>query len=187
MEKEERMQKGKSEENLFYETMRKCKDVIDIVKTDLETDMEDKIDFFLHLRTKNGSIKKLSVDVKSAYSKDPSFVNINHTSRDGSLGTLPASSADLIAVRGLYDALGKLENPIEVFYFIMKENVWNTITPDMYHESSQDNSCWYLISIYGKEFGTMSGEGLAVKRSFFIDMEGNKVESKFDQYNSILK
>ena len=185
MTREERHERGITEEQRFYETMLKCPNVIEITKTEPEKDMSDKQDFIIRFKTIYG-IKELTGDVKSPSKNNPRFVNINHTSRDGSIGTLPLSKSDLIVVRGLYDDLGKLNPPKEVYYFITKDNVWNTITPDMYREAS-DGSCYHNIPIYSDIPGRMSGGGLAVKRSFYIDMDRNLQISRFDLYNKILR
>lgn len=180
-------ERGMNAEQEFMQTMLKCNRIKNIAKMPPYVDMIYKQDFLIEYESIFKNIVSFTVDVKSPYEKDPRFVNINHTSRDGSIGTLPLSRADFIAVKGKYDDLGKLPEPIDVWYFIMKENIWNAITADMYHESNTDQSAWYQVPIYGEQYGTMSGRGLAVKRSMLIDMDGNVLESRISDYTRLLR
>ena len=162
---------GDIEEMIFAETLKKCPAIVSWVKSDINIDRLKKIDFILNFKSQRNpaaDLSQLFVDIKSLPNNDPSgeIVHINHTTRNGQIGSLPGSYADFIAVRS-----NRLYNYGEGFYFIRIENdVWDVIHEcGIFCTSSYDSSAWWTIPV----------EPLCRKYSLFISLDGKVIESKY--------
>lgn len=158
MKKNERLAIGHLTEELFTLYLRRGN--IEYHKTDNNIDVNDKIDFVVHI---NDNI--LTVDVKSKTENDTgNIVNMAYITRDGKPGTLQLSKADYFAIQAYYNNQAR--------FYLIKKSILFDYLKNKPRECGEKKSQYYQVEM----------SWISKNWSYFINEHGDVGKSYYKKF-----